>query len=121
VFRALITTLAVAGTLLALTPSFVRIEWVMAELFFAMLIAAGYVIVGIAYATHVFTARQSGFIAGIGAGSWSALVALTMPLFGRWFDAHAYTRAFELAALLPLAGCAVWWTIDQWTNARSTA
>jgi ACS family hexuronate transporter-like MFS transporter len=121
VFRALFSTLALAGTLLALTPSLPALALVMSELFFAMFVAAGFVIVGIAYATRVFSARQSGFIAGIGAGSWSALVALLMPLFGRWFDAHAYARAFQLAALLPLAGCALWWAVDQRTSARSTA
>jgi ACS family hexuronate transporter-like MFS transporter len=80
-------------------------------LFFAMFVAAGFVIVGIAYATHVFSTRQSGFIAGIGAGSWSALVAATMPLFGRLFDARAYAPAFALAALLPIAGTLVWLAI----------
>jgi MFS transporter, ACS family, hexuronate transporter len=113
VFRALFAILALASTLLASTPSLPRLEWVMAELFFAMFVAAGFVIVGIAYATHVFTARQSGFIAGIGAGSWSALVALFMPLFGRWFDTHAYGRAFGVAATLPLVGVALWWAVAQ--------
>ncbi|MCU1277731.1 MAG: major facilitator superfamily 1 [bacterium] len=119
VFRALVALLALASATLALTPSLPRIEWVMAELFLAMFVAGGFVIVGIAYATHVFSARQSGFIAGIGAGSWSALVALTMPLFGRWFDAHAYPRAFLVAATLPLCGSALWWLVDQRANARS--
>ncbi|MGZ3425922.1 MAG: MFS transporter [Polyangia bacterium] len=121
VFRALFTTLALAGTLLALTPSLPRLALVMTELFFAMFVAAGFVIVGIAYATHTFSARQSGFIAGIGAGSWSALVALAMPLFGHWFDAHVWSRAFFLAALLPLGGCALWWAIDQRASARSAS
>jgi ACS family hexuronate transporter-like MFS transporter len=122
VFRALLTTLTLAGTLLALTPSLPSLPLVMTELVLAMFVAGGFVIVGIAYATHAFSARQSGFIAGIGAGSWSALVALVMPLFGHWFDAHVYARAFALAALLPLAGCALWWTIDQWAaNRRSTS
>ena len=111
VHRALGVALVAASTLLSATPSLPRVSLVMVGLFFAMFVAAGFVIVGIAYATHVFSTRQSGFIAGIGAGSWSALVAATMPLFGRLFDARAYAPAFALAALLPIAGTLVWLAI----------
>jgi ACS family hexuronate transporter-like MFS transporter len=116
-FRALVIGLAICGAALALPPSLSRLPslspaWVLAlvlaALFLAMFVAAGFIIVGIAYATHVFSTRQSGFIAGVGAGSWSALVALCMPLFGRLFDAHAYDRAFALAAATPAAGAALW-------------
>jgi MFS transporter, ACS family, hexuronate transporter len=85
----------------------------MASLFFAMFIAAGFIIAGIAYATRVFSADESGLIAGIGAGSWSALVALLMPLFGRLFDVHAYGRAFAIAALVPLVGVTAWLAIER--------
>jgi ACS family hexuronate transporter-like MFS transporter len=108
VHRALVAALVAGSTLLVLPPSLPNVSWVMTELFVAMFVAAGFVIVGIAYATHVFGTRQSGFIAGVGAGSWSALVALTMPLFGRLFDAHNYAPAFAIAALLPIAGATVW-------------
>jgi ACS family hexuronate transporter-like MFS transporter len=111
VHRALAFTLALASTLLAATPALPRVSLVMGALFVAMFVAAGFVIVGIAYATHVFSTRQSGFIAGIGAGSWSALVAVTMPLFGRLFDTRAYGRAFALAALAPIAGTFLWLAI----------
>ena len=91
----------------------------MARLFLAMFVAAGFIIVGIAYATHAFSARQSGFIAGIGAGSWSAVVALTMPLFGRLFDAHDHARAFVIAATIPVAGFALWWSaLYLWPRRR---
>ncbi len=81
---------------------------VMFELFFAMFAAAGFVIVPIAYATHVYSAGYSGLIAGLGAGSWSAVVALVMPVFGRLFDLHRYDAAFLLAAAFPVAGYAGW-------------
>jgi MFS transporter, ACS family, aldohexuronate transporter len=111
VHRALGVTLAGASTLLAATPSLPKVPLVMCELFVAMFVAAGFVIVGIAYATHVFSTRQSGFIAGLGAGSWSAVVAVAMPLFGHLFDARAYAPAFAVAALVPIAGTAVWLAI----------
>jgi len=62
---------------------------------------------------------HAGYIAGLGAGSWSALVALVMPLFGRWLDARAYRHAFELAALVPLAGAALWATLDAAARRRA--
>ena len=41
-----------------------------------------------------FRISQSGLIAGVGAGSWSAVVALVMPIFGRLFDEARYDDAF---------------------------
>jgi ACS family hexuronate transporter-like MFS transporter len=111
--RLLVVALALLGSALLSTPWLPSLALVMAELFLAMFVAAGFVIVGISYATHAFSTRQSGFIAGVGAGSWSAVVALTMPLFGRLFDLHAYPRAFAIAALVPIAGSVVWWLLDR--------
>jgi ACS family hexuronate transporter-like MFS transporter len=81
---------------------------VMFEFFFSMFVAAGVVILAIAYATDEFSGRHAGFIAGVGAGSWSALVAVVMPVFGRLFDASAYSAAFAVAAAFPIAGYAGW-------------
>jgi MFS transporter, ACS family, hexuronate transporter len=114
-------TLALLSVPLAFTTSLTHLAAVMAELFFAMFVAAGFVIVGIAYATRVFSPRQAGLIAGVGAGSWSAVVALTMPLFGRLFDAHVYSRAFLLAAILPTAGVVLWWTADRLASSARAA
>jgi MFS transporter, ACS family, hexuronate transporter len=104
----LFALLAVASLPLLLTPTLTRLPVIMAELFFAMFVAAGFIIVGLSYATRVFSTGESGLIAGIGAGSWSAVVALVMPIFGRLFDAHAYERAFTLAAVVPPMGMVIW-------------
>ena len=93
---------------LALTPYISSLPLVMFELFFAMFVAAGFVILSIAYATDVFPPEDSGLIAGLGAGSWSAAVALAMPVFGRLFDQHRYEPAFLIAALFPVVGFALW-------------
>lgn len=89
-------------------PRIPSITLVMGGFFFAMFIAAGFIIVPIAYATEVFPPSQSGLIAGIGAGSWSAVVALAMPIFGRLFDMGRYDDAFLLAATSPIAGYVGW-------------
>jgi len=81
---------------------------VMFEFFFSMFAASGFVILAIAYATDEFSASYSGFIAGIGAGSWSAVVAVVMPVFGKLFDSSSYAAAFTVASLFPIAGYAGW-------------
>jgi predicted MFS family arabinose efflux permease len=98
---------------LALTPYVSSLPLVMFELFFAMFVAAGYVILSIAYATDVFAAEDSGLIAGLGAGSWSAAVALIMPVFGRMFDQQRYEAAFLIAAFFPVAGYALWSALEK--------
>jgi MFS family permease len=90
---------------------------VMAELFLAMFAVSGFVIVSVAYATDVYSTANSGFIAGVGAGSWGAAVALVMPIFGRLFDRHDYQSAFLIAALFPVAGYFGW----LWLNSRRPA
>jgi len=69
----------------------------------------------VAYAMHVYAADSAGLIAGTGAGSWSLLVALTMPLFGRLFDQHRYAVAFWIAASVPVLGYFGW----RWLSWRA--
>ncbi len=38
-------------------------------------------------------------------------MAVAAPLFGLLFDKHMMSGAFWLAALLPVAGFAVWWLL----------
>jgi hypothetical protein len=44
----------------------------------------------------------------LGAGTWSALVAVLLPLLGRWFDQQRYTETFLLVTLIPVAGTTLW-------------
>jgi hypothetical protein len=50
-------------------------------------------------------------IAGAGAGAWSFLVAVMMPLFGHLFDIHAYRTAFWVAGVVPIGGYFAWRTM----------
>lgn len=96
---------------LALAPAAPNVPVLMSLLFLAMFVAAGFVILSITYATRVFSTGSAGLIAGLGAGSWSALVAVLMPVFGRLFDARQWGMAFLLAALLPVAGYGCWFVL----------
>lgn len=77
-------------------------------LFLEMFVTGGFIVGGVAYATGVFGNRRSGLIAGLGAGSFSALTALTAPLFGAMFDASMFKESFYVAALFPIVGYFLW-------------
>jgi ACS family hexuronate transporter-like MFS transporter len=77
-------------------------------MFLAMFVSAGFVVLAVSYATHVYSADCAGLIAGAGAGSWSLLVAIAMPLFGRLFDHRQYAPAFWIAAAVPVLGYWGW-------------
>ncbi|MBK5291903.1 MAG: MFS transporter [Acidobacteriia bacterium] len=112
-FRRLLLVSMLLSLPLAATPFITSFPLVMAVLFFAMFVAAGFIIVPIRYATHAYSADHAGLIAGLGAGSWGAMVALTMPVFGYLFDQQRYDQAFLMAALFPVAGYIIWWWLNR--------
>ncbi len=85
-------------------------------LFWTMFVAGGNVIVSLSYATYTFTTANAGLIAGLGAGSWSAFVALSMPWFGRLMDARSWDAAFAGATIVPALGYACWLWINRAAN-----
>jgi MFS transporter, ACS family, hexuronate transporter len=87
-------------------------EGALALMFAAMFIAAGFIIGGVAYATSHYSTVHSGWIAGVGAGTWSAVVGSVMPMTGRLFDQHRYNAAFGIAALFPVLGYLLWRALD---------
>ncbi len=107
--RVLFFTLMLLSLPLAAATFSLSYPLLLIQLFLAMFVAAGFVILSIAYATHTFSANNAGLIAGLGAGSWSAVVAIVMPIFGHLFDLKNYSGAFALAALFPVAGFLGWW------------
>lgn len=111
--RQLLTVTLLFSLPLALTARIESYPLVMGELFLAMFVAAGFVILAVSYATSIYSSRHSGFIAGVGAGSWSAIVAVAMPLFGRLFDQHRYDAAFLFATCFPIVGFAAWWWLSR--------
>ena len=97
---------------LAAVPWMSSTALVLLAMFFATFVIVGFVVPSLKYATHVYSTSRSGLIAGIGAGSYGAIVAVTMPLFGRLFDMRRYDLAFAIAAVLPAIGYAGW----SWIN-----
>ncbi|HTB14788.1 MAG TPA: MFS transporter [Bryobacteraceae bacterium] len=105
--------LMVLSTPLALIPYLSSYGLTLAMMFFAMFITSGFIIGAVAYATRHFSTDHAGFIAGLGAGSWSLVVALVMPGVGKLFDLHRYDAAFLIAALFPIAGCSIWVMLNR--------
>jgi len=81
---------------------------VLGAMWLEMFSCAGLVVLAVAYVTGVFASSQAGLLAGLGAGSWGAVVALMMPIFGRMFDHAQYALSFQIAALFPLVGWLLW-------------
>jgi len=77
------------------------------------------------YATWVYTGAHAGLIAGLGAGSWGAAVALAMPYMGLLFDQERWEEAFLWATLFPAVGLVVWWVgssiASGWANSPNHA
>jgi len=102
---------------LALVPWVRSFPLALFQMFVAMFLAGGFIILTISYATHLYSAAHSGLIAGLGAGAWSAAVAVVMPVFGRLIDRGRWDAAFLLAAVLPPAGWLLWLAVNRRRNA----
>jgi ACS family hexuronate transporter-like MFS transporter len=108
VFRRTLARLAVLALPLAAAPMLRSRAAVLALLFFAMFVAAGFVIVSLAETTRGHATKHGGYLAGLGAGAWSGLMALAMPVFGRLFDRGSYGVAYAIAAGAPVVGLGMW-------------
>ena len=86
---------------------------VMLVFFWSMFVAAGFIVVALRAAARDYPAGQTSMVAGLGAGTWSALVAVLLPLLGRWFDQQRYTETFLLVTLVPVLGTALWLWLTQ--------
>ena len=98
---------------LAAVPLMPWLWLVMAEMFLALFVTVGFVIPTVSYAMHLYTPANSGLIAGVGAGSYGGIVALLMPLFGRFFDQHRWEASFLVAALVPPLGYFAWVLLNR--------
>jgi ACS family hexuronate transporter-like MFS transporter len=90
----------------------------LALMFIVMFMSAAFIIGAVAYVTSHYSTARSGWIAGIGAGSWSAVVGVAMPYLGRLFDQHRYDVAFAIATLFPVLGYIAWRLFDLRTVQR---
>jgi MFS transporter, ACS family, hexuronate transporter len=102
---------AVLGLPLIVLPEFTSPAVVLALMFWAMFIASGFVVVSLRTSAMVYPKEQTGLVAGIGAGSWSALLAMVLPSLGHMFDMRHYANAFLFAGIMPVIGTLCWWAL----------
>jgi ACS family hexuronate transporter-like MFS transporter len=76
--------------------------------FWSMFVSAGFIVLSLRAGARAYPSGQTSMVAGLAAGAWSALVALLLPILGRWFDQQRYAEVFVLVCLIPVAGTALW-------------
>ncbi len=110
----LFVTLCVIGSLLLLIPYVRAISLVMLLFFVSMFVAGGFVVVSLSVGMQALREESGGFLenpgflAGFCAGTWSLVVASTMPVIGKMFDNRNYPHAFWLVSALPILGTIIW-------------
>ncbi len=107
-YRGLILAATLVGLPIFFTHSLPTGAAVLLVMWLEMFSCAGLVVLSVAYVSNEFPSSRAGLLAGLGAGSWGAVVAIMMPFFGRMFDHSQYALAFQIAALFPIAGYALW-------------
>ena len=110
---------AILGLPLIAVPEFTKSVVVLALMFWAMFISSGFVVISLRTSAMVFPKEQAGLVAGIGAGSWSALVAMVLPSLGHMFDMKHYANAFLFAGIVPVIGAFCWWALTAPAVVRS--
>jgi ACS family hexuronate transporter-like MFS transporter len=99
---------AFLGAPLAVVPLLHGVALTLFACFLGTLAAGSFIILALAYATRELGVERAGLLAGFGAGTWSVLVAVAMPVFGRLFDGGRYGAAFAMAGLAQSAGVVLW-------------
>jgi ACS family hexuronate transporter-like MFS transporter len=112
-YKGLMLTSLLLTLPLAWTDSLPSGAWVLAVFFVAMFAVAGFVFLSVSWASRAFSKEHTGLISGIGAGSWSAVVAISSSLLGRLFDQAQYEFAFRAAVACSVCGYLLWrfWSV----------
>ncbi len=112
-FRKLLAAAMLLSFPLASIPWIPSLPPVMALMFLSMFAASGFIILTVGWAVRVYSPAHSGLIAGLGAGAWSLMVAVVMPVFGFLFDQARFDAGFGVAAFFPLAGFGLWHILNR--------
>lgn len=114
----LLTILSLPVALVTWATSWIS---VMALFFWATFVADGFVVMSLRVGSRIFPKDRTGLVAGIGSGSWGAIQAAVLPLYGKAFDNGWYTACFVSMAILPAAGTLAWlWLSKPWAEPRVT-
>lgn len=104
----LMLLLAMMGLPIAAIPAIASAGLALAIFCWSMFTASGFIVISLRSAAQAYPSDQTALVAGIGAGSWSAVVAVFLPLIGRLVDQGQFSLMFGIIAGLPLLGTAAW-------------
>jgi ACS family hexuronate transporter-like MFS transporter len=107
----LIILMAVLVLPLAAVHFFNSAPIAIALLTFALFASGGLVVVTLRTGALAYPQDQRSMAAGIASSSFSAAVALTLPVCGNLFDRHLYSVAYALVSVLPIIGATIWWLL----------
>jgi MFS transporter, ACS family, hexuronate transporter len=106
----LLTVLALP---VAFTTSIQSVPFTLAMLFWAVFVADGFVVTSLRVGTRIYPLDKTATVAGIGSGSWSAVVAIVLLPYGRWVDLQWFGLIFVSMSLLPIFGTALWFWLTR--------
>jgi ACS family hexuronate transporter-like MFS transporter len=106
----LLTFLALPSLLVTQTHS---VPLTLALFFWATFVADGFVVTSLRVGMRIYPAEKTGMVAGVGSGSWSAVQALILPVYGRWVDLRWFSTIFVTMSLLPIVGTALWLALSR--------
>jgi MFS transporter, ACS family, hexuronate transporter len=73
---------------------------------------------------RIYPPDRTAMVAGIGSGSWSAVQALVLPVYGRWVDLKWFGLIFVTMSLLPIVGTTLWFWLsgkqELWREEKQT-
>jgi ACS family hexuronate transporter-like MFS transporter len=107
----LIVLMALLALPLATVRWFNSATIALALLTFSLFAAGGLVVVTLRTGALAYPSDQRSMAAGIASSSFSAAVAITLPLCGSLFDRQLYSAAFGLVSVLPIVGATIWWLL----------
>jgi ACS family hexuronate transporter-like MFS transporter len=87
----------------------------------AMFIAVAFIVTSLHLGTRAYPREDTGLVAGIGSGAWSAVVAILSLVYGHWFSHQWYGRTFLSLSLVPIVGTALWWWMGRGTETHAKA
>jgi predicted MFS family arabinose efflux permease len=105
----LIVVMALLVLPLSTVHLFQRAAAAVALLTFSLFATGGLVVVTLRTGALAYPHDRRSMAAGIASSSFSAAVAVTLPICGYFFDRQLYTTAFSLVAVLPIVGATLWW------------
>ncbi len=100
--------LAAMALPLTAAPWISSVTWEIALFTWSMFIAVAFIVLSLHLGARDYPPHQSGLVAGIGSGAWSAVVVALLPIYGRWFERHWFGAIFTSLSLLPLVGVLLW-------------